>query len=126
MSKAKILIVEDEQITAMEVQAMLEEIEYEVTETVDTGPDALESMENNPADLVIMDIRLNGEMDGVEVTQKINDRYEDLPVIYFSAHSDDKTLDSAKQTEPAGFLIKPITKEDLRSSIEVALGSQDD
>lgn len=125
MGSPQILIVEDERITAMEVQAMLEEMDYEVTEIVDTGPHVLESLEDEPADLVIMDIRLNGELSGVEVTEKINDRFDNLPVIYFSAYSDDRTLQDARKTEPAGFLIKPITKEDLRSSIEMALAPTD-
>jgi DNA-binding NarL/FixJ family response regulator len=106
----------------MEVQAMLEEMDYEVTGTVDSGHAVLDQLEEDPADLVIMDIRLNGELDGVETTRKINERFGDIPVIYFSAHSDDRTLKEARETEPAGFLIKPITKEDLRSSIEMALG----
>jgi two-component system sensor histidine kinase UhpB len=122
MSPPRILIVEDERITAMEVQAMLEEMNYEVTEIVDSGTSTLKSLECDPANLVLMDIRLNGELNGVETTRKINDRFEDVPVIYFSAHSDDQTLQNARETEPAGFLIKPITKEDLRSSIEMALG----
>lgn len=120
MSDPRILIAEDEHITAMEVQAMLEEMDYEVVDIVDTGSDALDILEENEIDLVIMDIRLPGEINGIETTEKINEKY-DLPVIYFSAYSDDETLQGARETEPAGFMIKPITEEDLRSSIEVAI-----
>lgn len=122
MTEPRILIVEDEQITAMEVQSMLEDIGYSVVDIVDTGEAALAAIEDDHVELVIMDIRLPGSMDGIEATKEINDRFEDLPVLYFSAHSDEKTLEKARETEPSGFLIKPITEEDLRSSIEVALG----
>jgi CheY-like chemotaxis protein len=113
-------LVEDEQITAMEVQEMLEEIGYERTHLVDTGKKALEKMQENGIDLVIMDIRLHGSMDGIETVKKIKKDY-DVPVLYFTAHSDDETLEDARGTEPEGFLIKPVTEDDLRDSVEVAL-----
>lgn len=121
MADTRILIVEDEQITAMEVQSMLEEMGYEAAGIVDRGNDALDRLEEDSVDLVIMDIRLPGDLNGIETTEEINERF-DVPVIYFSAYSDDQTLEGARDTEPAGFLIKPITKQDLRSSIEMALG----
>lgn len=124
MSQPSILIVEDEQITAMEVQSMLEDLNYDPVGIVDTGQKALETIEEEDVDLIIMDIRLPGSIDGIEATRKINDRYS-IPVLYFSAHSDEQTLEDARSTEPAGFLIKPITEEDLKSSVEVALGSGD-
>lgn len=120
MGAARVMIVEDEQITAMEVQAKLEEMGYEVPTIVDNGDAALSYLEGDSVDLVLMDIRLPGAMDGIDVTEEINERF-DVPVVYVSAYSDDESLDRAKGTQPAGFLIKPITKEDLRSSIEVAL-----
>lgn len=120
MGAARVMIVEDEQITAMEVQAKLEEMGYEVPTIVDNGDAALSYLEGDSVDLVLMDIRLPGAMDGIDVTEEINERFE-VPVVYVSAYSDDESLDRAKGTQPAGFLIKPITKEDLRSSIEVAL-----
>lgn len=123
MSSPNILLVEDEQITAMEVQGMLEDMEYSVVDTVDTGQKAIEAIEENPVAVAIMDIRLDGRMDGIEITRKLKETFEDPPgVLYFSAYSDDQTLDRARDTNPAGFLIKPITKADLQSSIEVALG----
>lgn len=121
MGNPSVMIVEDEQITAMEVQAKLEEMGYEVPTIVDNGNAVLDYLENNDLDLVLMDIRLPGTMDGIDITEEINERF-DVPVVYVSAYSDDESLDRAKGTQPAGFLIKPITKEDLRSSIEVALG----
>lgn len=118
MKNKNILIVEDEHITAMEVQAMLEEMEYDVVDVVDTAEQAFNILEERNVDVIIMDIRLSGELDGIEATAKIKENY-DLPVIYFSAYSDDKTLERARNTEPDGFLIKPITSEDLQSTIEV-------
>jgi CheY-like chemotaxis protein len=123
-SEQSILIVEDEHITAMEVQGMLEEIGYSVADIVDTGSDALEVMEETPVDLIIMDIRLPGNMNGIEAANEINQSHN-IPIVYFSAHSDDDTLEQARNTEPAGFLIKPITKEDLRTTVEVALSRHD-
>ena len=121
MAEAKILVVEDEQITAMEIQSMLEDQGYGITDLVDNGRDALESLRDNLADLVIMDIRIHGDRDGIETTRLINDEF-DVPVVYLSAYSDEESLERARDTKPAGFLIKPITGEDLRSTIQIALG----
>lgn len=125
MGEPMILLVEDEQITAMEIKNMIDDLDYSLIDSVDTGQEALEILEKNDADVVLMDIRLPGELDGIETTRRLKETLEDPPsVVYFSAYSDDKTLEGARNTEPAGFLIKPITAEDLRSSIEVALGPQ--
>ncbi len=119
----RIVIAEDEQVTAMELQAMVEDLGYESAGSFAHGRELLEYLEDNSdsIDLVLMDIRLSSEIDGVEAAEEISEKY-DLPVVYVTAHSDRKTLDRAKETSPMGYIIKPVTEQDLLSSIEIALG----
>jgi len=119
----RIVIAEDEQVTAMELQAMGEDLNYESAGSFALGEELLEYLEDNSdtIDLVLMDIRLPGDIDGIEATEEITQKYN-LPVDYVTAHSDRKTLDRAKETSPMGYIIKPITEQDLLSSIEIALG----
>lgn len=122
MDKADILIVEDEQITMLDIRDMIENLGYSVPAVADSSDEALEALEEHPIDLVLMDIRLNGGMSGIEVAEVVNERFE-IPVIYLTAHSDEKTIERSKPTRPAGFLVKPITEADLRSAIEMALSN---
>lgn len=119
MSQQNIMIVEDEQITQMDLTDMIEDLGYKVNTTTDNGAEALELLESYDVDLVLMDIRLNGEMNGIETAQIIHDEH-DVPVIYITAHSDHETLNQSKPTEPAGFIVKPISKTDLRSTLQMA------
>lgn len=121
MAQAEVLLVEDEQITAMDLQEMVEEAGYRVRDLVDTAEAALEVLEDDPADLVIMDIRLPGEQDGIEATRQINERFR-IPVVYLTALSDEETLERARDTEPAGFLVKPVTMADLNATLTMVLG----
>lgn len=102
----------------MELQAMAQELGYEVTDAVDTGEAAIESVESDPPDIILMDIRLPGEIDGVDAVKKIKAERE-IPVIFITAHSDEETLGRAKETRPAGYLVKPITDRDLESTLEM-------
>lgn len=120
MSKADVLLVEDEQIAAMDIREMIEQSDYNVTSVVDSAEDALTEVEELPVDLVIMDIRLNGERDGIDAVREMNEQQQ-VPVVYLTAHSDDDTLKRAKETNPAGFLVKPVTEADLRTTIEMVL-----
>ncbi len=120
MSNESIMIVEDEQITAMELQSMLEDMEFEIVSVVDNAEDALEKLRESPPDLILMDIRLPGSMDGVELTKEISSS-DPIPVVYLTAHSDPETLERAKETQPAGYLTKPVTEEDLKTTLEVVL-----
>ncbi len=121
MAQAEVLLVEDEQITAMDLQEMVQEAGYRVRDLVDTAESALEVLEDDPADLVIMDIRLPGEQDGIEATRQINERFR-VPVVYLTALSDEETLERARDTEPAGFLVKPVTMADLNATLTMVLG----
>jgi len=120
MTKARILVVEDEVIVAKILQSSLESLGYDVPVVVPSGEEAIEEAERTRPDLVLMDIILAGDMDGVEAAEQIRERFN-IPVVYLTAHADDDTLQRAKITEPFGYLIKPFEERDLRTSIEIAL-----
>ncbi len=116
----RILVVEDERIIAMDIAARLGRLGYAVAGTVTSGPRALEACEKEPPSLVLMDIFLDGDMDGIEVARLIRERH-DIPVVYITSHADQVTLRRAAKTAPYGFVIKPVDERWLQSAIEVAL-----
>ncbi|MHB8929679.1 MAG: hybrid sensor histidine kinase/response regulator [Melioribacteraceae bacterium] len=118
--KHKILIVEDETIIAMELSHRLTRIGYDVVAAVTSGKEAIKETVELLPDLILMDIHINGSLDGIETARIINSA-QDIPIIYLTAFSDDKTLERAKLTEPYGFLIKPFEERELETTIEVAL-----
>lgn len=120
MNKSRILIVEDEAIVAMVIKRRLKDLGYIVSGVASTGKDAITKVEGTFPDLVLMDIRLKGDMDGIEATKIIKDRFS-LPVVYLTAHSDDVTFKKAKETDPDGYILKPFTEKDLSTTIEIAL-----
>ena len=120
MEEIKIIIVEDESIVALDIQQRLEAMGYSVVATAASGEDAIEQCEATPPDLVLMDIRLNGEIDGIETAGHIRS-HADIPVIYLTAYADDDTLQRAKISEPFGYLIKPIEDKELKTAIEISL-----
>ena len=119
-SKIKIMIVEDEIITAESEKQSLEELGYSVISAVASAEKAIKKAEEDKPDLVLMDIELKGEMDGVEAAGKIHSRF-DIPSLFVTAYSDDKLLKRAKIAEPFGYIIKPFQKRELHSNIEMAL-----
>jgi two-component system cell cycle sensor histidine kinase/response regulator CckA len=120
MSTAKILVVEDEYIVAMALEKSLEHMGYVVAATADSGRAAIEKASETRPDLVLMDIRLKGPMDGIEAGATIHTRF-DLPLVYTTAYADEDTLQRARITEPYGYIIKPFDDRDLRTAIEIAL-----
>ncbi len=128
MSTSNILIVEDERITAEDIKKALKSAGYEVPAIVSSGEEAIKVSEEIQPDLVIMDIKLEGEMDGIEAAEKIRSKLG-IPIIYLTAFSDDKTVQRAKITEPScfiikqpyGFLRKPFDESELSSAIEITL-----
>lgn len=120
MNKSRILVVEDEAIVAMVIKRRLKDLGYIVSGVASTGKDAITKVEGTFPDLVLMDIRLKGDMDGIEATKIIKDRFS-LPVVYLTAHSDDVTFKKAKETDPDGYILKPFTEKDLSTTIEIAL-----
>ncbi len=118
--KARILVVEDEAIVAMSLQARLENLRYAVVGVVASGEEAIERAADLSPDLILMDIRLSGTMDGIEAAEQIRVRF-DIPVVYLTAHADQAMLQRAKLTGPFGYLIKPVDERALHTAIEVAL-----
>ncbi|HSI23115.1 MAG TPA: EAL domain-containing protein [Methylophilaceae bacterium] len=120
MQPANILIVEDESIVAMDLAYQLEEMNYQVCAIADNGQDALALIEQHHPTLVLMDIIIKGDMDGIETTRHISHRFH-TPVIFLTAYSDTHTVERAAQTAPYGYLTKPFQANELRAAIEVAL-----
>jgi PAS domain S-box-containing protein len=120
MSEADILIVEDERIVAEDIKDTLQEIGYGVCGVCASGRDALQQIAEHRPDLVLMDIVLKGELNGIETAARARER-NSTPVVYLSAYGDDKTIERAKKTEPLGYLIKPFDDRELHSAVETAL-----
>ena len=120
MNKIKILVVEDERIASEDVKVRLEHLGYKVTDIVPTGESAVKKSETSMPDLVLMDIKLQGTMNGIEAAQIIRTRF-DIPVVYLTAFADKQTLDKVKETEPFGFILKPFENRELQGVIETAL-----
>jgi putative two-component system response regulator len=116
----KILIVEDELITAEIISTHLKDRGYTISGMVDSGEAAIKSVETDPPALVLMDIRLHGSLDGIEAAHRIRERL-DVPIIYLTAYSDAEVLQRAAGTAPYGYLIKPFDDRELVSNIEIAL-----
>jgi signal transduction histidine kinase len=120
MTKAKILIVEDEAIAAENIAGRLQQQGYDVLGIVDTGMAAIEAAKHKQPDLVLMDIMLKGDLDGVSAAKEIYAQYQ-IPVVYMTAFADDKTIERVKDTEPFGYLVKPFKPQELKATVEVAL-----
>ena len=120
MDKARILVVEDEAIVAMDIADTLRRLGHVVTAAVPSGERAIASVKENRPDLILMDIGLEGEMDGIRTAAQIRAEFS-IPVIYLTAFVDEKTLERAKVTAPTGYLTKPFEENDLRIAIEVGL-----
>ena len=120
MNPIKILVVEDEVIVAQDIAGRLKKLGYAVTATVSSGEEAIQKARENQPDLVLMDIVLKGDMDGVTAAEKIKTNMN-VPTVFLTAYADDKTLQRAKLTDPFGYIIKPFQQNDLRVAIEIAL-----
>jgi len=116
----RILIVEDEQITAEDLAEVLKGLGYEVSAVVASGVEAIREVEKSPPDLVLMDIRIKGDMDGAETARTLRERF-DVPVVYLTAHADRDTLERAKHSRPMGYIVKPFHESELHASLEIAL-----
>lgn len=120
MKKTTILIVEDDYIVAKMLERTLTELGYHVAGMASTGEDAIDLTGKFHPSLVLLDIRLWGDMDGIEAARVIHERYH-TPVVYLTAYSDDTTFSRAIGTSLYGYLIKPVTHNALQTTIEVAL-----
>jgi CheY-like chemotaxis protein len=120
MAKTKIMIVEDEIITAMTMKSSLSRLGYEICEFVTSGEASIENVEQEKPDIVLMDIILDGRISGIEAAEEIHSRY-DIPIIFVTGCQDEGTKELAKEVGPVEYLIKPVETEDLKLSIEKAL-----
>ncbi|MEH2002295.1 MAG: EAL domain-containing protein [Nostoc sp.] len=120
MNKVNILIVEDEFIVAMDIKKRLEKFGYTIFGIVDSGEEAIEKAADDSIDLILMDIILQGKMDGVESAQIIHNIFN-IPVIFLTVDEDEKTLERAKVTDPFGYIIKPFKEKELKFNIEISL-----
>jgi DNA-binding NarL/FixJ family response regulator len=120
MTDGNVLIVEDELIIAREMEYRLKELGCAVIGIAETGREALQVLEITTPDLVLMDIGLKGNIDGVETAEEIGRRWS-VPVIYVTAFGDENIVRRAQATGPSGYLVKPFSEEEFRSSVETAL-----
>lgn len=118
--RISVLIVEDEQIVALNVRNRLEEVGYTIAGMVDSGEAALEVASRTLPDLVLMDIRLSGKVDGIEAAEQIRTQLK-IPVVYLTAYTDTATVERVKITQPYGYILKPFEARELFSAIEIAL-----
>lgn len=116
----KILIVEDEGLIANDIADRLQKVGYQVAGIAESGKETLQKIAVLRPDLILMDIRIKGDLDGVETAARVREQF-DLPVIFLTAYSDRQTLDRAKVTGPFGYLTKPVQQSSLQTSIEIAL-----
>jgi CheY-like chemotaxis protein len=116
----KILLVEDEFLIARLLQRNLKLLGYEMVELVSSGEEALERVKEEKPDVIVMDIRLAGELNGIEAAKEIR-QFCATPIIFLSGYSDRETIARANQVEPLAFLIKPISPDDITAVIEIAL-----
>src|SRR3712207_119843 len=120
MHPPRILVVEDEGIVARDLQNKLQRLGYAVPAVASSGEEAIRKAEEHAPDLVLMDIVLKGQMDGIEAAALIWEQCR-VPAVYLTAYGDDTTLQRAKVTRPYGYVLKPFSDRELRINIEVAL-----
>ena len=116
----QVLIVEDEFIIADYIQGCLVNLGYEVVGISTSYDEAIAALQNHQPDIAIIDISIKGDKNGIDIANHISE-YLNIPFVFASSHGDKGTIDKAKQTKPAAYLIKPFTEEDLYASIETAL-----
>ena len=120
VGERRILIVEDESVVALDLAHSLRDMGFKVTDIVARGDDALHSALQNRPDAVLLDIRLEGNQDGIEAAAQLRAHIQ-VPIVYLTAHADEQTLSRALHTEPCGYLLKPFNPDQLEQLIEKAL-----
>ena len=120
MADFKVMIVEDEAIFADRLELLVEDLGYEHLVTVDNSMAALAQMFTNPPDLILMDINIVGDLDGIQLAEKINEK-QVTPIIFITSFRDKETFDRALKTGPVAFLLKPFDELQLQRSIELAV-----
>src|SRR6186997_1776431 len=118
----RILVVEDQRLIAADIENTLKKLGYVVVGNVSSGEDAISTSDQVRPELVLMDVRLRGEMDGIHAAQIIRDQFN-LPVVFLTAYADEETILRATKTTPYGYLVKPFNERELRATIEIAFYS---
>jgi CheY-like chemotaxis protein len=124
MSKNVILVVEDDSIEARDIKKILESAGYDVPEIVTSGEEALKNVSKSKPDLILMDIVLKRDKNGIKTDEIIKKKYK-IPVIYLTAHSEDFNFEKTKITDPYAYLIRPFDSNDLIRTIDVALNKNE-
>lgn len=124
MSSERILVVEDEVIVAKNLQYKLQNLGYDVPVVAYSGEDAVKKAEKTKPSIVLMDIKLDGKLDGIEAAQRIRDKL-DIPCIFLTAYGDEKTIELAKKVNPYGYMLKPFNIHELHTNIQIALHKND-
>lgn len=120
MSKTRILIVEDEKIIALDLQRRIERFGYQVIGVVSNYEDAVASAAESDPDIILMDIILGGERDGVDAALTIRER-RNIPIVFLTAHADAQMVEYAKKADPFGYVLKPFKEDDLQATLEIAI-----
>ncbi len=120
MNRRRVFLVEDEPIIASGIERKIQQLGYEVAGSVSTGEAAIKAIDADTPDLILMDIKLDGRLDGIETAAEIKKRH-DVPVIFLTAYADEATLDRATQQDPFGYIVKPFTDRELFGAIEVSM-----
>lgn len=120
MSEIRVLIVEDEPITAADIAACLNQIDYTVSGIAYNYEDAMDELTQNQPDIVLLDINLENDADGITIASHIHQHLA-IPFVFLTAYADRKTLENAKKTEPFGYIVKPFDEKNILATIEIAL-----
>jgi DNA-binding NtrC family response regulator len=120
-AKARIVVVEDESIVAIDIAARLERLGYEVAGTARDAATAMSLCDEHRPDLVLMDVRLEGDDDGIEVAERLRAAF-DIPVVFLTAYADPATLERARRAAPLGYIVKPFDQRDIEVTVQTALG----
>ena len=121
MKEINILIVEDESIVAMEIESYIKKLGYSVADTCSNAQDAFTIIEEQPIDIILMDICIKGELDGIETATIIKKNQPNIQIIFLTAHLDDYNVDRAIELNPTAYLSKPFNREELRVFLKIAL-----
>ena len=116
MNNIKILIIEDETIVALDIKRIVKNLGYEVTDTVTNFESAINSVEKNRPDIILSDINLNSDKNGIDIIETIQKK-DFIPTIYITAYSDELTIQRAIKTNPMGYILKPFRKDDIKSAL---------
>ena len=118
--KTRVMVVEDERIVALNLKQRLTKLGYDISTFATSGRQALAEIERQPPDVVLMDINIDGDIDGIETASRIPETHQ-IPVIYLTAYSEEATLERARATKPYGFLLKPFSERELHATIQMVL-----